>query len=59
MRLKYSEKQKWMYYPKMEKDEVLVFKSFEIYKERKSDKITSVFHTAFEDPNAPKNAESR
>ena len=35
MRLKYNEKHKWMYYPKMEKDEVLVFKSFEIYKDKK------------------------
>jgi len=53
--LKYSTGHKWYYYPRMTKDECLVFKVFD----KKQDGTRFVFHTAFEDPLEPENAPAR
>jgi hypothetical protein len=44
--LKFSEKHKWHYFPRMTKDECLIFKVYE----KKEDGPRFTFHTAFEDP---------
>jgi hypothetical protein len=44
--LKFSEEHKWYYYPRMVKDECLVFKVYD----KQEDGPRFVFHTAFEDP---------
>ncbi|MCH4894271.1 hypothetical protein GO308_14195 [Sphingomonas sp. SFZ2018-12] len=58
--LRYNAAQKWHYYPQMEVDEVLAFKQFEY---RKGDPAPppwrSVFHSAFEDPDTPADAQPR
>jgi hypothetical protein len=59
MRLKHSEKQKWLFYPKMTKDEVIIFKSFDLMKNAKPGKFPSVFHTSINDPTTPMDAEVR
>ncbi len=50
--------QRWCYYPGMTNDEVLAFKLFDCRKDD-PDAFRSCFHTAFEDPTAPANAEPR
>lgn len=47
--LKYNQEHKWYYYPKMEKDECLIFKVYD----KKVDGPRFVFHTAFDDPLSP------
>lgn len=44
--LRFSDKHKWYYYPKMQKDECLIFKVYD----KHEDGPRFVFHTAFEDP---------
>uniref|UniRef100_A0A7S4TBG3 Uncharacterized protein n=1 Tax=Alexandrium monilatum TaxID=311494 RepID=A0A7S4TBG3_9DINO len=44
--LRFSEAHKWYYYPRMVKDEALVFKVYD----KQEDGPRFVFHTAFEDP---------
>jgi hypothetical protein len=44
--LKFSDAQKWYYFPRMVKDECLVFKVYD----KKADGPRFTFHTAFEDP---------
>ncbi|CAE7850801.1 aclN, partial [Symbiodinium microadriaticum] len=52
--------QRWYYYPDMTVDEVLVFKSFQYFKRQEGrPELNTCFHTAFEDPTAPPNAEPR
>lgn len=53
--LKFSERHGWYYYPKMVKDECLVFKVYD----RNEDAPRFIFHTSFEDPNTPKDAPPR
>lgn len=57
--LKYNPAHKWYFYPEMTKDEVLVFKQFEIRHEDGDKSRIPVFHTAFVDPFCPKDAERR
>ena len=61
LRLKHSPAQRWCYYPRMTRDEVLVFKNFEYVKERDEGLsiVRSCFHTAFADPATPDSAEPR
>eukprot|EP00931_Biecheleriopsis_adriatica_P087321 TRINITY_DN61813_c0_g1_i1.p1 TRINITY_DN61813_c0_g1~~TRINITY_DN61813_c0_g1_i1.p1 ORF type:complete len:355 (+),score=51.25 TRINITY_DN61813_c0_g1_i1:56-1066(+) len=61
MGLKFDPEQKWYYYPNMTKDEVLVFRQFH-FKKGTSPPYTgidTVFHTAFDNPSAPSQAEAR
>jgi hypothetical protein len=51
--------QRWYYYPGMTRDEVLVFKNFECSKSDAEPRVASCFHSAFEDPGAPADAEER
>jgi len=53
--LRHNDEHKWYYYPRMEKDECLVFKVYD----KKKDGPRFVFHTAFEDPLTPENAPPR
>jgi hypothetical protein len=53
--LKHSDKHKWFYYPKMVKDECLLFKTYD----KKEDGPRFTFHTAFEDPLTPDDAPAR
>jgi len=63
MALKYNPDHKWYYYSKMTNDEVLIFKQFEFWKGDSTDRlelpVRSVFHSAFDDPNTPEDAEKR
>ena len=53
--LLHSEAHRWFYYPRMEKDECLVFKVYD----KKEDGPRFVFHTAFSDPSSPPDAPPR
>jgi len=61
MGIKFNPNQKWYYYPDMTTEEVLVFRQFQYEKGWKAPykKINTVFHTAFQHPGAPKDAEKR
>ncbi len=63
MALKYSDKHKWYYYPRMTSEEVLVFKQIDISKDDPQDRsqvpVRGVFHTAFEDPTTPEGSPPR
>lgn len=61
MGIKFNPNQKWYYYPDMTTEEVLVFRQFHYEKgwEAPYKKINTVFHTAFQNPSAPKDAEKR
>mmetsp|Transcript_57930 Transcript_57930/g.130281 ORF Transcript_57930/g.130281 Transcript_57930/m.130281 type:complete len:354 (-) Transcript_57930:246-1307(-) len=61
MGIKFSADQRWYYYPDMTKDEVLVFRQFHYEKGAHApySGIKTVFHTAFNHPRAPKDAEVR
>lgn len=61
MGLKFHPDQRWYFYPQMTKDEVLVHRQFHWQKgvPEPYDRIQTVFHTAFEHPGAPPNAEKR
>merc|ERR1719277_859620 len=54
MGIKFNPEQKWYYYPDMTVDEVLVFRQFQYENgwEEPYKKINTVFHTAFQHPNA-------
>ncbi|GHP01387.1 hypothetical protein PPROV_000014300 [Pycnococcus provasolii] len=47
--LRYSREHLWFYYPRMNKEECLLFKTFD----SREDVPRFVFHTAFDDPSAP------
>ena len=53
--LEFSPEHKWYYYPRMGKDESLLFKVFE----KDPSRTQSVFHTAFHDPTTPEDAPTR
>ncbi|CAE7417496.1 aclN [Symbiodinium sp. CCMP2592] len=58
--LAHDSDQRWYYYPDMTVDEVLVFKSFQYFKSQEGrPELKTCFHTAFEDPTAPPDAEAR
>lgn len=57
--LRYTERQRWYYYPAMTPDEVLVFKQFQFSKDDPKPLVTSCFHSAFEHPDTPPEAEVR
>jgi len=57
--LAYKEDQRWYYYPDMTPDEVLVFKLVQLKKGEQSQPYRACFHTAFEDPTAPPDAQPR
>eukprot|EP00435_Cladocopium_sp_Y103_P017704 s1973_g4.t1 len=58
--LAHDDEQRWFYYPDMTQDEVLVFKSFQYFKSQAGrPELKTCFHTAFEDPTAPVDAEPR
>ena len=53
--LRHSADHKWRYFPRMTKDECLVFKVYD----KKADGPRFVFHTAFDDPSSPADAPPR
>ena len=57
--LAHNENQRWYYYPDMMPDEVLVFKLFQLMRDEDPQPYRACFHTAFEDPNAPADAQPR
>jgi len=59
MALRRNPGQKWYYYPEMTGEEVLVFKLFEARKAGTQPSLRSCFHSAFEDPATPADAQAR
>jgi hypothetical protein len=58
--LRFNPGQRWYHYPAMRADELLTFKLFECRKDDPApERLRSVFHTAFEDPAMPADAERR
>jgi len=57
--LVHNERQRWYYYPDMQPDEMLVFKLFELMRDDADQPWRACFHTAFEDPTAPAEAQPR
>lgn len=53
--LKYKDTHKWYYYPRMAKDECLIFKVYD----KKEDGPRFTFHTAFDDPLTTANSPAR
>ncbi len=53
--LRHSDQHKWRYYPRMTKDECLIFKVFD----NQEDGPRFVFHTAFDEPSTPSDAPPR
>eukprot|EP00442_Polarella_glacialis_P004650 CAMPEP_0115142626 /NCGR_PEP_ID=MMETSP0227-20121206/60269_1 /TAXON_ID=89957 /ORGANISM="Polarella glacialis, Strain CCMP 1383" /LENGTH=292 /DNA_ID=CAMNT_0002551263 /DNA_START=116 /DNA_END=994 /DNA_ORIENTATION=+ len=53
--LKYNSSHKWYFYPLMEKEECLIFKTWE----KRTDRPRYCFHTAFTDPATPATAPGR
>jgi hypothetical protein len=53
--LKFNEAHKWYYYPKMTKDECLIFKVYD----KAEDGPRFVFHTAFDDPQTTESSPAR
>lgn len=58
--LRFNPAQRWYHYPAMTADELLTFKLFECAKDDPGpSQLRSTFHTAFEDPAMPADAERR
>ena len=57
--LRHDTEQSWYYYPDMTSDEVVVMKACEFWKGDKPARPQNVFHTAFDHPNTPTDAERR
>ena len=57
--LAYNPGQLWYYYPNMEPDEVLVFKLFQLMRNENAQPYCACFHTAFEHPATPADAQPR
>lgn len=55
--LRFSPQQRWYYYPGMTPDELLAFKLAEFWKVPAP--VRNCFHSAFDDPATPPNAEAR
>jgi hypothetical protein len=54
--VKYNPKHRWYYFPRMRREEALVFK---VYDSLKDGRARWTAHTAFEDPTSPPNARPR
>ena len=59
LRLIFSPEQQWYYFPDMTTSEVIAFKQFDLDKSDPMAPYCSAFHTAFDLPNVPKDAEPR
>lgn len=57
--LRYDPAQRWYYYPEMTPDEVLAFVQFRVDKRDAEPRVACCFHSAFEHPHTPANAEVR
>jgi hypothetical protein len=57
--LRYDEAQRWYFYPEMTGDEVLAFKLCEFWKDDPDAHPQNCFHSAFQNPLAPTDAEER
>lgn len=57
--LRFNPSQSWAYYSRMATDELLAFKLCEFWKDDPDAPPQNVFHTAFEDPGTPPDAEHR
>jgi hypothetical protein len=57
--IRYDAKQRWYHYSAMTCDEVLVLKQFQFFKDDPTPSVETCFHTAFELPNTPSDAEPR
>jgi hypothetical protein len=57
--LRYNPAQQWAYFPEMEPDDLLAFKLCEFSKDGSDSSPQNVFHTAFEHPDTPEDAEHR
>jgi hypothetical protein len=57
--LRFNPKQRWYFYPQMTGDEVLTFKLCEFWKNEPEAKPQNCFHTAFNLPETPADAEER
>ena len=55
-RLKYSPQHRWFYFPRMRRDEALVFK---VYDSEKDGRARFTPHTSFDDPGTPAGAPPR
>ena len=55
-RLKYSPRHRWFYFPRMRRDEALVFK---VYDSEKDGRARFTPHTSFDDPATPRGAPPR
>ena len=55
-RLKYNPKHRWFYFPRMRRDEALVFK---VYDSSKDGRARFTPHTSFDDPATPPGAPPR
>ena len=55
-RLKYSPRHRWVYFPRMRRDEALVFK---VYDSEKDGRARFTPHTSFDDPTTPAGAAPR
>jgi len=57
--LRYNASQDWAYFPEMEVEDLLAFKLCEFWKDMPHAPPQNVFHTAFEHPDSPADAEHR
>lgn len=57
--LKHNPGQRWYYYPEMTRDEMLVFKLFELRRGEEPQRYRACYHCAVEDPTAPADAQPR
>lgn len=57
--VRYNENQRWYYYPDMTTEEVLVLNLFNYFKNPSDAAFKQCFHSAFENPLAPADAEER
>ena len=59
MGLRYSSEHLWYYYPAMTGDELLAFKIFQCMKADAEPQLATCFHSAFEHPDTPEDAQKR
>jgi hypothetical protein len=57
--LAHNDGQRWYYYPDMEPHEMLVFKLFQLMRNVEDQPWRACFHSAFEDPATPPDAQPR
>ena len=57
--LRFHPDQRWYYYPEMTPHELLAFKNFQYFKDAPEASVETCFHSAFEDPGTPPDAEVR